>query len=218
MIHGALGASRELTGVRELFDGYQHVLNIDLLGHGPRANEEFTMNGIVEDLKTRLETEEISNAEFFGFSMGGYVALLLAHRYPHLVKRITTLGTKLNWTPEIAASEIRKLNPDKIEEKVPKFASYLASLHGEEQWENQMASTRELILWLGDKQPLNQKVYSEITCQVTVLRGDSDDMVGKIESVHAVNHMPNACYAELENTLHPIARVNPLLLKKHLLV
>ena len=47
-----------------------------------------------------------------GHSMGGYVALKLALKRPELVDRIITLGTKFNWTPEVAAKEVKMLNPD----------------------------------------------------------------------------------------------------------
>ena len=54
--------------------------------------------------------------------MGGYVALQLANKHPKYVQKIITLGTKFAWDKETAAKEVKMLNPEKIEEKIPAFA------------------------------------------------------------------------------------------------
>jgi pimeloyl-ACP methyl ester carboxylesterase len=51
--------------------------------------------------------------------MGGYVALKTAVLHPGRIEAIVTLGTKFHWDPENASNEVRMLNPEKIEEKVP---------------------------------------------------------------------------------------------------
>ena len=74
----------------------------------------------------------IQTIDIFGYSMGGYVALWLARFYPDRVGKIFTLGTKLKWNDEEAEKEIKMLNPEKVELKVPAFAQQLAERHGEQ--------------------------------------------------------------------------------------
>ena len=66
--------------------------------------------------------------------MGGYVALGLAAEHPNRIKKVVTLGTKIDWSPEVAASMSRMFDPEKIQAKVPAFANLLAQAHAPADW------------------------------------------------------------------------------------
>lgn len=65
----------------------------------------------------------------FGNSMGGYVAINQALKYPDRLKNIIPLGTKFLWNLGVAKGESANLNPKKVKVKNPKYATYLEKMH-----------------------------------------------------------------------------------------
>jgi enterochelin esterase-like enzyme len=103
----------------------------------------------------------------FGYSMGGYVALYLAHSQPTLLGNIITLGTKFEWTPKIAQKEIKMLDAKVIIEKVPKFAEALKTRHGND-WELLLWKTATMMVDLGNTNALSLEDISLIENHVTI--------------------------------------------------
>lgn len=65
----------------------------------------------------------------FGCSMGGYVALRLACKFPDAKDDIFTLGTKFDWNLATAKKEAEMLNAEKMEKKTPAFAESLRKIY-----------------------------------------------------------------------------------------
>lgn len=208
LLHGALGASSELRSLATKLNEHFDVHVMEFQGHGVTPSKDvFSITAFAEQLQRFIDGKNLKGAAVFGFSMGGYVALYLATQQPELMSRIVTLGTKFHWTPESAALEIRKLNPMKIQEKVPKFAAYLAQLHGESNWQELMQNTANMMLELGNNELLENR-FSLIQNPCFIGLGDSDDMVTIGESIRAVDQIPQAKFYSLEDTPHPINRVD----------
>jgi pimeloyl-ACP methyl ester carboxylesterase len=216
LLHGALGAKIELLPLANLLNEHYKVHVLEFEGHGetPLRNV-FSIPNFSENLKRFIEENQIQGADIFAYSMGGYVALYLASINTELLGKIITLGTKFHWTPEAASQEVRMLNPDKIEEKVPKFAAYLSRLHGENEWKTQMNRTAQLMLALGENELLHDR-FSIVRNTCYLLLGDADEMVSKKETQKAASLIPNATLQILEDTVHPIARVNMEVLAKRI--
>jgi pimeloyl-ACP methyl ester carboxylesterase len=208
LLHGALGSKAELIPLAKTLAQHFQVHILEFEGHGERSlNNGFSIPRFAENLKDFITVNQLEGSAVFGYSMGGYVALYLAANHPGLFGDIITLGTKFHWTPEAAIQEVRMLNPDKIEEKVPKFAAYLAQLHGNDTWKIQMTRTAQLMLDLGNNELLQNR-FADIKNICHLLLGDSDEMVTQEETQKASFAIPNATFKLLENTVHPIARVN----------
>jgi esterase/lipase len=126
VLHGALGAQQQFEELKTLLESQFTVHTLNFEGHGGRtSNAPFSMDLFVENVRDYLQENNLSSCSVFGYSMGGYVALKFAAKFPGTVNEIVTLGTKFGWSPEIALKETAMLNPEKIEEKVPKFAAAL---------------------------------------------------------------------------------------------
>lgn len=212
LLHGALGASAELVALEKALTEKFDVYTPEFDGHGQSAlGKDFSVPHFAENLRDFIEANELHGADVFGYSMGGYVALYLAAEAPKMFGRIVTLGTKFHWTPEAAAQEVRMLNPEIIEEKVPKFAAYLAQLHGANSWKQNMRNTAQLMLDLGKQELLGNRFASiQNTCFIGL--GERDVMVTLEETQNAVNQIPNASFFSLANTEHPLAKVDVVLL------
>lgn len=209
ILHGALGGAAQFEGLtaqlKENFD--VAVLNFE--GHGGRPSEKpFSIELFAENVKEELRNRDWSETAVFGYSMGGYVALKLAALEPGRITSILTLGTKFAWSPEIAVKETAMLNPDKIEEKVPKFAQALAQLHAPLNWKEMMHKTADLMRNLGDNPELTSEDFAAITIPVTLLLGSEDTMVTPDETLAVQQQIPGARFTKIEGWQHPIERVN----------
>jgi pimeloyl-ACP methyl ester carboxylesterase len=219
LLHGALGAGAQFDALRPALGRGRRVLAMDLEGHGeaPPRDRPFRMEHFVSSVLARLDGESIARADIFGYSMGGYVALLLASEHPRRVGRVATLGTKFRWDPATAAREVAKLDPGGIRARVPQFAEVLAARHqGAGGWERVLAATADLLRALGDDPPLREDVLATIPHEVLVMVGDRDTTVSAEESNAVARSLVSGRCAVLPETPHPLERVDAALLARML--
>ncbi len=72
----------------------RRAVAVDLQGHGHTADIDrpLSFEQMADDTAGLLEHLEIDQADFFGHSMGGTVALAVAIRHPRLVRRVAVCG------------------------------------------------------------------------------------------------------------------------------
>ncbi len=158
LLHGALGAQDQFDALAARLSENYAVHRLNFSGHGPDTvmPEAFLPEVFVNDVLQYLAERELDSVNIFGYSMGGYIALMLALRHPERVSAVLTLGTKMDWNPEAAAREAAMLNPDKILEKVPAFAKALQQRHGESRWRTVLEKTAGMMQYLGEHCPLDE--------------------------------------------------------------
>lgn len=216
-LHGALGTRDQLAPLSaDLPDIASRA--IDLAGHGikPIPKGGLTFEHFVDDITATLDEAGWQHADLFGFSMGGYAALLFASRFPARVRSVVTLGTKLNWDREGLDRELRLLDPEKIQAKVPRFAEMLAQQHGADRWVALVKETACLITGLHERPWLTPEVFSSITCPVLLCVGDRDATAVPEHTMQAARLMPRAGTLVLPNTPHPFEAVDRKVLLPHL--
>ncbi len=216
LLHGALGARDQLDPLRAalapLVAAPVHAL--EFAGHGstppgPGDADGYRMERLAEQLRAALDERGIERAVLFGYSMGGYAALLLAAAHPERAAAVVTLGTKLAWTPELAAHDAARLDPATLRVKAQRFADALAERHaGAGGWEAVLARTASLLTALGERPLLTPERLGAIACPVRVLVGDRDATLPVAECVDAVRALPRGELAVLPGTGHPLERVN----------
>lgn len=79
-----------------------HLPNWSGLGDLPLGTYNYDVSSYVQFLLTYIESLQ-NTVYVFGYSLGGYIALMAALEKPDLFKKIITLATKLDWSPESAA-------------------------------------------------------------------------------------------------------------------
>ena len=217
LIHGALGAQSQLEPLLPLLgDARAHA--IELEGHGSTPSAaDYDMRRFVANVRDFMTTERIGRAALFGYSMGGYVALLLAAEHPEMVTSVATLATKLAWTPEVAARETRRLDPTTIRAKVPAFARELEERHaGAGGWELVLSRTAALMTGLGARPPVDEALLGRIGCPVLLMVGDSDAVVTVDETAAAARAIPGGRHVVLPTTPHPFEQRYPELVASRL--
>ena len=210
LLHGALGSPDTLKPLAELLEDGFAVKMLAFAGHGGRRvqPETFTLPHFANEVLQFLAAEETSPAHVFGYSMGGYAGLLAATHEPARFASISTLGTKLDWSPESAAAETRFLDPEKMLAKVPAFAETLRQRHAPADWAAVLRATAALMTTAGAQPPLTTAALSALPVPVQLLVGDADHTAGSPEGRTVAASLLRARFELLPDTPHPLERVN----------
>jgi pimeloyl-ACP methyl ester carboxylesterase len=218
LLHGALGSATQFDALKPLLTPGRPLYIPDFPGHGGSpADAPFTMARFTDFLIDLMDREGLAQADVFGYSMGGYVALHAAALFPEKIRRIYTLGTKFDWSPETAARETGMLNPEKIAAKVPAFAQALEARHAPADWKQVLARTADMMTDLGfGTGRLSSETLAAIACPVTVGLGEHDNMVSEAESRAAAENLPAGRFDILPGCKHPIEQVDVVLLAARL--
>ena len=186
----------------------RRTIVVELEGHGatPLRNRPLRIESFVAAVLETMDGTNVGQADVFGYSMGGYVALYLAATSPDRVRRIATLATKLAWTPEIAARECALLDAATIRAKVPKFAAALEARHTAAGWEALLTSMADLLRELGARPRLTDELLASIRVPTRIAVGDRDATVTIDECVAAVRRIPNGELEVLPRTPHPFEK------------
>lgn len=205
LLHGAIGAKDQLEPLAiELKQQGCNVFTLSFSGHGqtPFATH-FGIAQFALEVEQFIKENNLDKPTVFGYSMGGYVALYLAHQQSTLLGNIITLGTKFEWSPEIAQKEVKMLDSKTIIEKVPKFEEALQKRHGQE-WELLLRKTAEMMLSLGNENALSLNDFTTIENRVLIGLADNDNMVSLEETTAVYKQLKNGAMYMLPNTKHPI--------------
>jgi pimeloyl-ACP methyl ester carboxylesterase len=91
LLHGAFG----WAVIYPTLAKNRQVIAIELQGHGHTADIDrpLTYEQMADDTAALLKQLKIEQADFFGYSMGGNVALAVAIRHPQLVRKLVTAGS-----------------------------------------------------------------------------------------------------------------------------
>jgi pimeloyl-ACP methyl ester carboxylesterase len=216
LLHGAIGSSAQLVPLQENLQSQYTIHTLNFPGHGgAHLPDTFSIPLFANTVKSYIQEHNLTHVSIIGYSMGGYVALYLARQNPELIEKVITLATKFEWDEAIAAKEIKMLQPDVIEQKLPAFAKIVEERHAPQSWKRVLELTKDLLIELGKQNALTLTDYSEIKTPVQLLIGDRDKMVSIEETVAVYKQLPNAQLGILPATPHPIEQVDIELLTFH---
>lgn len=210
LLHGALGAKSQFGELENCLKESFEVHTFNFTGHGGEVlpDEMFSIEMFAGDIVKYLFENGIEKTHVFGYSMGGYAALYAAKHFPEKFDKIFTLATKFDWSPEIASREAKMLDAASIRAKVPVYAGQLMQRHGEENWEQVLDKTAEMMKSLGRENTMRPEDYNGIESEVTVSVGDKDKMVTLEETIAVYRKLKNARLLVLPATPHPLEGVD----------
>jgi pimeloyl-ACP methyl ester carboxylesterase len=208
LLHGALGAGTQFDPLKMLLKDRFEIHTLDLEGHGtsPLRNRPLRMAHYAENVAAFLDREKISTAGVFGHSLGGHGGLFLARFHTDRINGVFTLGTKFNWTPQIAEKENKLLIPEKIMEKVPQFGQLLKERHVAAGWEALLEKQREMQLHVARNNPLPDGDIQRISQPVRIGIGDRDQMVTLEESIRIYRLLERGELQVFPDTQHPLEK------------
>lgn len=214
LLHGAIGAMDQMQPIATALADRFIVHRIDFSGHGKKAPSAtgISIELFEADVIRYLRQNEIEKIAVFGYSMGGYVGMYLAGKYPEIITEVITLATKFIWSPDIAANEIKLLDPETIKQKLPLFVAQLEQRHGKGNWVQLLQNTQQFLIGLGNNNLLDKDNLSLIQTRCLLMTGDRDKMVGINETKEIYACLSNGSLAVLPSTPHPIEKCNVNLL------
>lgn len=212
ILHGALGTKEQLKPLIAAFQSEFSVESFSFWGHGnDKLPEEFTFGipAFVDQLERYLSIKKDTPPLVLGYSMGGYVAFMLARKRPELFRYILSLGTKLDWNKEAVAKEVGYLRLEFLAEKQPAYLARLQTLH-EGNWPQILPHTASMMTSLGDRNLLSDENMAEIQVPITLAVGDKDKMVSVEETRVWASKAPLGSLLVLPNTAHPVEKIGPI--------
>lgn len=217
LLHGAIGASDQFEELKTILSKIYNIYTLDFSGHGKNKNidKEFSIQNFSNDLNDFIQTNKIEKANIFGYSMGGYVALHYILHFPNQVEKIFTFATKYEWSIEIASKEIKLLNPEIIQQKIPAFAAALEKRHGEK-WKVVLEKTKEMMLTMGENPPLTTNDLNKVSIPVQFGVGDKDQMVSIEETIKFKSACSDGSLLILPQTEHPFEKIKLIQLCIHM--
>src|SRR5262249_20807711 len=99
LLHGAYMSVESAFGkLLPAFARNHRAIAVDLQGHGRPADVDrpLTYEGMADDVAALLRSLGVENADVFGYSMGGAVALQVAIRHPELVGKLVVASATYN--------------------------------------------------------------------------------------------------------------------------
>jgi pimeloyl-ACP methyl ester carboxylesterase len=220
LLHGALGARDTLRPIERaltpLLTAGTPVHVHEFAGHGATPDPDaapdapYDVARLAAGVLDAMDRDGLDRATLFGYSLGGYVALLLAAQHPARVRAVTTLATKLAWTPEGAVRETSRLDAAAIRAKVPRFAEALAARHADAGgWETVLARTAAMMHAIAARPPVTPEVLAAVACPTRLCVGDRDATVTLDECAAAMRALPRGELAVLPATGHPLEHADP---------
>lgn len=216
LLHGALGSEAQFYSILTVLSVGFEVERFNFSGHhGKPFQAEFGIEQFTRELSEFIDENNFSDAYIFGYSMGGYVALNYARQNPEKITKIFTLGTKIDWNPEFSAAQVKMMNPEKMEEKIPKYAALLAETQAPNDWKILVNKTAQMMTELGNN-PIPLAEFEKIEIPVMIALGDSDNLVTEEECKNLVSVLKKGVFRKIPNSKHPIEQIDEHLCLKEL--
>jgi pimeloyl-ACP methyl ester carboxylesterase len=197
------------------------VILMDLRGHGRSQNNEPTLRleRMVEDVLELVDHVDAPSVHIAGYSLGGYLGLMLQLQQPRRVQTLLLHATKFYWTKDAVTNMRQQLDPDTLSVKVPAYANQLAKEHGGSHWRVLVRQASDMVAYISEK-GVTEGMAARARCPILVSVGDRDEMVPLPEAQRLSRVFPQGELLVLPGVRHPFASVRlvpllPMMLEFH---
>ena len=212
LLPGLIGSiSRQWKSfVRPLSETHRIVL-MDLRSHGRSENNapDLQTDRMLQDIVGLLEYLNAPAIHVAGYSIGGYLGLMLAAAQPRQVKTLLMHSTKIYWTQEAADQMRNQLDPDEMAKKVPTYADQLAQDHGARHWRILVRQAADLTRILVTK-GITESDIKRVQTPTLISVGDRDELVPLNEAQRVSRILPNGALIVLPGVRHPFQTLRPI--------
>jgi pimeloyl-ACP methyl ester carboxylesterase len=170
----------------------RQVIAIELEGHGHTRDLErpLTFEQMADDTAALLKQLKIKEADFFGYSMGGVVALGVAIRHPELTRRVAVFGSNTGSPKDVFVPEIYKQGQSLNADFAPPILKepYDRMAPDPKRWPILVEKVRNL---MRDFKGYSAAEVRSIKAQVLIMLGDRDAVRAE-HGVEMYRLIPNA--------------------------
>ena len=209
--HGLLWSSLMFADQVAHFKDRYRIIAYDHRGQGQSAvpAEGYDMDTLTEDVRALLDALNVDRCHFAGLSMGGFVGLRLASRYPELVQSLVLMDTSAQAEPEANIPRYQILNGVvsilgawAVKRPVMKIMFAPGFLQDpnrkalKRKWEKELTRNSRTITravkGVIEREGVPPDALSQITCPTLVLVGEEDVATVPAKSAYLAEHIPNA--------------------------
>lgn len=233
LLHGFTGDTTTWQSIREALEISHTVIAVDILGHGksdkPNDVNLYRMESVACDLIKLLGTLAVGKVHLLGYSMGGRLALYLAHRFPDKFHSLILESASPGLATEVERQERRArddyLADEIVENGIDWFVDFWENLS---LWESQKSLPDDVLeqqrqqrlrndpIGLANSlrgmgtgvQPNLWDVLSELSVPTQLIVGEYDRKFVRINA-EVVENMPNAEMAIIKGAGHTVHLENP---------
>jgi pimeloyl-ACP methyl ester carboxylesterase len=215
LLPGLIGSiSRQWKSfIKPLSENYRLVL-MDLRSHGRSENnaQDLQPDQMLQDIIGLLTYLNAPAIHVAGYSIGGYLGLMLAATQPRQVKTLLMHSTKFYWTKESADQMRIQLDPEEMAKKVPAYADQLVQEHGGRHWRILVRQAADLTSTLVDH-GLTEGDIKRLQTPTLISVGDRDELVPLNEAQRLSRTLPKGSLIVLPGVRHPFQTLHliPLL-------
>jgi pimeloyl-ACP methyl ester carboxylesterase len=151
LLHGGLGVIEMYAPILPALADNRQVVAVELQGHGhtPDVDRPLSFEAMADDVAALVQQLGFENADLFGYSLGGGVALQTTIRHPEVVRKLVVVSTPCRgdgWYPEVRAG-MRAMNAEVAKTWVgsPMQQAYVSVAPNPEDWPALVAKTGQLV-------------------------------------------------------------------------
>jgi len=207
VLHGANGSAADMAPLLERLGLERPVLAPDMLGHGGRhIPDMLSVAALAEDMLARCDAEGIDRAHWFGYSVGGLVALWIAAHRPDRVLSVATLTTKFVYDEAAVAHAAHLANPERLLRSNPARAEALEKMHRPQDWRELIEVARRMFVGFADPPPIGREAIARIRVPLLAFGAMKDPMVSPGEVRQLAALVQHGVAALFPGTAHPLAQ------------
>ncbi len=216
LLHGGLATIDVLFGqLLPPLAQTRQVIAVELQAHGHTADIErpLSFELMADDIAALIKHLGLEQADLFGFSLGGGVALQTAIRHPEVVRKLVVVSAPCKrdgWYPEVLAG-MASMNAEAAEAMMgsPMHQAYVSVAPKPEDWSALVAKSGQLLRQDYDW----STAVASITAPTLIVVGDADSVRpahavelfgllggGKVDG--AMGGLPHSQLAMLPGTTH----------------
>jgi len=174
LLHGGVCTIEVCLGkIRASLAKSWKTIAIEQQGHGRTADADrpLSYEQMAEDTAALLRQLKVRNADVFGYSMGGSIALVIAMRHPDLVRKVVVLGTAYNNDGLIPGlvENFKNLKPEEIPQQFRD--AYAKTSPHPEKWPLLVGKIKSMLL---DSKGFRPEEMKSIKAPTMVMIGDAD--------------------------------------------
>lgn len=177
--HGLLWSHKMFADQIEFLQARFRVIAYDHRGQGQsEVTGPFDMDTVAADAAELIRKLCDGPVHFVGLSMGGFVGMRLAARFPELIKSLILLGTSANSEPVENLPKYKTLNGIvKWLGVVPPIANKVMKIMFADSWLNDPLNTQKIDFWKSELKANKRNVTGAVE-GVIYRRGVEDELPG----------------------------------------
>lgn len=226
--HGLLWSNRMFADQIAHFKDRYRIIAYDHRGQGRSATATtgYDMDTLTEDALALLDALNVGRCHFVGLSMGGFVGLRLASRYPERVQSLMLMETSAEAEPAENIPRYRMLNRVvkllgvwAVKRPVMKIMFGPHFLQGPDRqalrkkWEKELISNSRTITraveGVIEREAVPASALARIQCPTLVLVGEEDAATVPAKSEYIARHIPNASLVRIPRAGHTASVEEP---------